>query len=127
MEIAEALERAIAAHAKWKYRLMEAIDTGQSEWRIETVRTDDECEFGKWLGNLPLSLRLSSDVQQVRELHGEFHMLASNVLELALSGQREEAAAAIAMGSRFAAVSSQLTMAVLHWKETSGGGGDAES
>lgn len=122
MEIAETLDRAIAAHAKWKYRLMEAIETGKSEWRMDVVRTDEACEFGKWLAALPLSLRLSSHVKDVRTLHAEFHTLASNVLELALSGRAAEATAAMAFGSRFALVSSQLTLAVLGWKEAASGG-----
>lgn len=82
MEIAEALDRAIVAHAKWKYRLMTAIDASQSEWRVADVRNDVACEFGKWLAALPLSERLSDRLKQVRSLHAEFHVLASNVLEL---------------------------------------------
>lgn len=96
---------------------MEAIDTGRSEWRVENVRADDACEFGKWLSALPLSQRLSDSFKHVRSLHTEFHGLASTVLELALSGRAAEATAAMALGSRFAAVSSQLTMAVLAWKD----------
>jgi hypothetical protein len=117
MSIAEALDRAIAAHAKWKYRLMEAIESGRSPWRAVDVRTDGACEFGKWLSTLPLTQRLSGHSKTVRALHAEFHGLAADVLELAVSGRQEEAAAAIAMGSRFAMVSSHLTMAVLAWKE----------
>jgi hypothetical protein len=117
MNTAEALDRAIAAHAKWKYRLMEAIDTGKSQWHVGDVRTDSACEFGKWLLSLPLSQRLSQHSKQVRALHAEFHGLAASVLELAIAGRKDEAAAAIALGSRFAVVSSNLTMAVLAWKE----------
>jgi hypothetical protein len=117
MNTSEALDRAIAAHARWKYRLMDAIDTGRSQWQISDVRTDAACEFGKWLSALPLSQRLSDHCKQVRALHTEFHGLAAEVLELALAGRKEEAAAAMALGSRFAAVSSNLTMAVLAWKD----------
>lgn len=117
MNITEALDRAIAAHAKWKYRLMDAIETGKSEWRAGDVRTDEKCDFGKWLSTLPLSQRLSTHCKSVRALHAEFHALAAEVLDLAVAGRKEEAAAAIALGSRFAVVSSSLTMAVLAWKE----------
>ncbi len=116
MNIDEALDQAIAAHAKWKYRLMEAIDTGKSQWRVSDVRTDNSCNFGKWLTELPLTERLSANYKKVRTLHAEFHGLAADVLELALAGRKEEATAAMALGSRFAAVSSNLTMAVLAWK-----------
>lgn len=122
MEITEALDRAIAAHAKWKYRLMEAIDTGQSEWRVDDVRADNACEFGKWLATLSFSERLSSHFKEIHSLHAEFHIQASNVLQLALSRQVPEATKAMALGSRFARVSSQLTMAVLAWKDQTGGG-----
>jgi hypothetical protein len=117
MNTTEALDRAIAAHAKWKYRLMEAIDTGKSQWQVADVRTDGACDFGKWLLSLSLSQRLSEHSKKVRALHTEFHGLAADVLELALAGRKEEATAAIALGSRFAAVSSNLTMAVMAWQE----------
>jgi hypothetical protein len=122
MEIAEALDRAVAAHAKWKYRLMEAIDTGTSAWRVADVQADDGCDFGKWLAGLRLGDRLSHHFKQVRSLHAEFHTLAAHVLELAVGGRAAEATAAMAMGSRFAVVSSQLTMAVLAWKDAATAG-----
>ena len=117
MKIVEALDHAIAAHAKWKYRLMDAINTGRSEWHVSDVRTDSACEFGKWLAALSLSERLSEHCRKVRALHTEFHSLAAEVLELALAGRKEEATAAMALGSRFAVMSSNLTMAVIAWKE----------
>jgi hypothetical protein len=101
---------------------MDAIDSGHSESRVADVRLNDACEFGKWLASLPLTERLTGHYKQVSSLHAEFHVLASNILELALSGRTAEATSAMALGSRFAAVSSQLTMAVLAWKERATGG-----
>lgn len=118
MNTVEALDHAIAAHAKWKYRLMEAIDTGKSSHRVSDVRTDSGCDFGKWLIGLPLSERLSAHAQKVRALHAEFHRLAADVLEMALAGRKAEATAAMALRSRFAEVSSDLTMAVTAWKQS---------
>jgi hypothetical protein len=117
MNILEALDMALAAHAKWKYRLMDVIETGISQWRVGDVRADSSCDFGKWLVALPLSDRLSENYKKVKALHQEFHGLAADVLELALAGRKEEAAAAMALRSRFATVSSNLTMAVMAWKE----------
>ncbi len=122
MEIIEALDQALAAHAKWKYRLMEVIDTGKSQWRASEVRTDNSCNFGKWLFAMPLSERLSENYKKVKALHAEFHGLAADVLELALAGRKDEASAAMALGSRFATVSSNLTMAVIAWKDAAAGG-----
>ena len=47
------ITHAIASHAKWKYRLRQAIDTGMSDWTVAEVRADDRCEFGEWLRDLP--------------------------------------------------------------------------
>ncbi len=35
MTTAEAIDHAVAAHARWKRHLQEAIDTGRSDWRLE--------------------------------------------------------------------------------------------
>jgi hypothetical protein len=115
----EVFDRAIAAHAKWKYRLMEAIETGQSEWKIAKVRSDSQCDFGTWLANLPLTERLAGPLQKVRTLHAEFHALAADILEMAISQRKDDALAAMAPRSRFATVSSSLTLAVLDWKKAS--------
>ena len=121
MNATEIFDRAIAAHAKWKYHLMQAIDTGTSEWHVRDVRADNACEFGKWLSALPLSERLGEYCVKVRALHTEFHVLASDVLEMALAGRKEQATAAMAFSSRFAAVSSNLVMAILAWKDADSG------
>jgi chemoreceptor zinc-binding protein len=120
MTTPDPFERAIAAHAKWKFELREAIDTGKSPWAARDVRTDNACEFGKWLATLPQSQRLSEHYTKVRDLHAEFHTAAADVLELALAGRKDEAAAAIGFNSRFAVVSSNLTMAVLAWQKAPG-------
>ncbi len=117
MRTTEAFDRAIAAHARWKFELREAIDTGKSSWAVRDVRTDNACEFGKWLSALPESQRRSEHYTKVRALHVDFHTVAAEVLELALAGRKDEATAAMAFGSRFAVVSSKLTGAVLAWQK----------
>ncbi|MHC4401265.1 MAG: CZB domain-containing protein [Planctomycetota bacterium] len=122
MQDASNIERAIAAHARWKYRLFDAVKTGKSEWTVQGIRSYDQCDFGKWLGSLSPSDRSSEHCKKVTDLHREFHQAASEVLELALSGRKQEAEAAIALGSRFSLVSSNLTMAMSAWKDAVLGG-----
>ncbi len=122
---ADSIVRGIAAHAKWKYYLRQAIDTGQSEWTVPTVRVDDRCEFGKWLHALPPADQLGEHWKTVKVRHGDFHRAAAEVLGLALSGRRGEAEAAIAQGSQFAEVSKQLTLAMMAWKKDLSGDGAA--
>jgi hypothetical protein len=107
--------KAIAAHAKWKFHLRQAIETGTSDWTVNEVRTDNRCEFGKWLQALPLGDRKSEHCENVRQLHAEFHKEAAEVLRLALARRREEAEVAIAQGSRFTKASTKLTIAMTAW------------
>ena len=83
-------DKAIAAHAKWKYRLFQAINTGESDWTVAEIRADDCCDFGDWLKHLPVAKRTSERYARVKSLHTEFHQAASEVLALALAGKKEE-------------------------------------
>jgi len=110
------IDKAIAAHARWKSHLREAIETGKSEFTIDRVRPDNVCEFGRWLLERPLDQRLGEQFKTVRDLHARFHVEASQVLEMALAGRRDEARAAMAVGSPFASVSAKLTASMSAWK-----------
>ena len=111
------ITHAIASHAKWKFRLRQAIKTGQSEWTSDGVRKDDQCEFGKWLRSIPAGEQRDEHWKAVLDRHAEFHKAAADVLELALAGRRSEAEQAIDPGSRFAEASKGLTLAMMAWKD----------
>jgi hypothetical protein len=113
----ERIVHAIAAHAKWKFYLRQAIEAGTSEWTVAEVRPDNGCEFGAWLLALPPDDRDSKYREEVRRLHAEFHKEAADVLKLALAGRRQEAEAAIAQGSGFAKVSTKLTITMTAWRK----------
>ena len=115
-----ALDRGIAAHARWKYRLFQAVKTGKSEWTVAGVRAAGQCEFAKWLSSLSPTEKASEHYVKVKDLHAQFHEVASEVLALALSGDKQRAEEAIALDSRFTAVSSSLTLAIMDWKEAPG-------
>jgi Chemoreceptor zinc-binding domain len=114
------IDKAIAAHARWKSQLRQAIETGKSEWTVERVRPDDVCEFGQWLGERPVPEKMSEAYRTVADLHARFHQEAASVLALALAGHRDRAAAGMAVGSPFASASAKLTSAMVAWKRTLG-------
>ncbi|MCC7014184.1 MAG: CZB domain-containing protein [Planctomycetes bacterium] len=108
--------RFIAAHGEWKARLREAIDSGHSTWTVESVRSDNSCDFGKAFYALPQEQQNCERGRRVRERHAAFHVEAARVLELALSGRRDEANRAIASGSVFTSLSSELTRTLMEWQ-----------
>jgi methyl-accepting chemotaxis protein len=115
------IDKAIASHARWKSQLRQAIESGQSELSVELARSDKLCDFGRWLLDQPQEQRANDHYRTVSELHSQFHRAASSVLELALAGRRQEAEAAMALGSTFAGVSARLTASMTAWKRAIGG------
>ncbi len=122
MTDANKINQAIAAHARWKHVLKEAIETKKSDRSLADVKSENHCEFGQWLLELPLSDRQSKHWQTVRPLHAEFHQVAAKVLELALAGKREQAEAEMKISGNFTRLSTKLTIAMTNWKRDVSGG-----
>jgi hypothetical protein len=107
------VQAAVLAHGEWKSRLRQAIATGHSDFRVEVVQQDNACAFGKWLYDEGhRSFPSSSDYEDVRRLHAEFHKEGSRVLALAVSGKAEDASKAMGMGLPFSRISAQLVTAL---------------
>ncbi len=117
MNIRNQINKAIGAHSLWKDRLRAAVESGKSTLTVEQVAADDACELGQWLNgaSIPEDLRKTADFEACRELHAEFHKAAAQVMRLALSGDKAAALAALGGESRFANLSSALTLRMMQW------------
>lgn len=114
-----AIDNALNAHAQWRHRLYNSIESGSAEFSIRRVGADDECEFGKWLLGIDSEDRCGSDYDNIKALHTEFHRIAARVLELALSGKREEALAFMLPGGEYNQASMKLIEALAKCRERS--------
>jgi len=114
----EVLENAIAAHSSWKSRLRTAVSTGKFDVPVNTVKSDNQCEFGKWLYGPELSAsdKQTAHYRNVKQLHAQFHLDAAKVVELATTGQKSAAEASLNMGGVYAKSSTKLTEAVVRWR-----------
>jgi len=120
MNVKEAIMSAVAAHSMWKARLRTAVRAGSSDFRVDTVRRDDQCEFGRWLGQISdPKITKSEDYKKCTELHRQFHLATAKVLALATSGQKAMAEKALGLESEFATTSARLTAAMMHWSRSS--------
>lgn len=112
----EEVTKAIGAHGKWKFNLKMAITNGKSDFTVQKVSCDDQCEFGKWL----YSDRIDDDTKEgkpyevVKRLHAEFHNCAGRVLHLALSKRTQEAGSLLE--GEFTDRSNILVKALNKWK-----------
>ena len=119
--IAAEISSAINAHARWYFHLQEAIKKGTSEFRPETVRVDDACQFGKWMySHLEGTMRGSPLYESIKELHAKFHDETAKVLSLALHGKKDEALRLIGSESEFKLLSGRLVGALTELKNSSG-------
>ncbi len=115
MNVKDQINAAIAAHGQWKARLRTAIEKGSSEFTVEKVTPDNNCEFGRWLYGDP-GLKKSPSYEKVRQMHAEFHREVARILALAVTGKKAQAMEAISIGQPFAQLSARLTSAMVDWR-----------
>jgi hypothetical protein len=117
MNIKDQISKAIAQHGLWKSKLLKSIESKSNEFDINIVKTDNNCEFGKWLYNsIPNELRNTENYNRTLKHHADFHKKTAEVLQLIANGRSEEAKTAINMESDFAVISSNLTLELMAWK-----------
>ena len=82
-------DAAIAAHARWKYRLSDHVD-GKSTEQLDpaVVGCDDKCDLGKWIHSTSGGSAVFSDLK--RE-HAEFHQHAAAIVRKSKEGKKSEA------------------------------------
>jgi Chemoreceptor zinc-binding domain len=119
MSDAREINKAIAAHGTWKVRIYEAIEKGSSEFKPETVRLDNACDFGKWLHAIPKEERGGEYWEQVRVIHAKFHEAAATILKLAVAGKGREALELISdLKGDYVSTSILLTNTLQEWKNS---------
>ena len=113
----EMLKRAISAHSAWSARLKAAIDTGHLDIPVNTVRANNQCQFGKWLygGGLTAAETQTEHYRQTSQLHARFREEAAKVAELAIQGQKQAAEQAMGPASEYVKISAALTKALTEW------------
>jgi len=112
----DSIDAALAAHSQWKKRLQDAIATHRSEFDPAVVKRDNACQFGQWLHGLPPQDKVSEDFKRVRDLHAEFHKVTGEILELALSGRKDDALHQLEAGGSYGSASGKLVLALQGWK-----------
>jgi len=122
-ELDDQITSAVGTHGLWKNRLRAAIASGTSDMAVDVARNDHQCNFGKWLHGTSLSAeaKKSNHFRTCAEMHRRFHIVASEILALAIAGKKNEASAALAPGHEFGNLSTALTNAMMSWKTSLSG------
>ena len=109
---------AIGVHGNWKQRLRRAIETGKSDFTVDELIVDNQCDFGKWLHSLSSDIKKSSQWSKIQQVHAKFHIEAARLFVFARQEKQKEVLDAMVVGSDFARYSSELTMAMVKWKNS---------
>jgi hypothetical protein len=112
----EEIKKAMIAHGTWKSRLMKVIQGDVNEFDLGKVSRDDVCEFGRWLHNLPVSVKNEPIWKEVQTTHAKFHLEAARILGLATRGFREEALEALKVTNTFGQISGKMVMLLHKWR-----------
>jgi hypothetical protein len=116
--LADELRAALGAHGRWKIRFHAAIEGQEVVLPLSSIISDRDCEVGRFLfERLSPAFRRSGPWRKCVDFHAEFHRSAWRIWQMAREGKREAALEAIGPGSRYAALSSILTSALLEWIE----------
>jgi hypothetical protein len=91
-----------------KSRLRPAVDTGKFDVTVAIIGADNQCEFGKWLYGADFSAaeKQTQCFRTAVDLHAKFHREAARVVELATSGHKDQANAAMGLQGSYTKASS---------------------
>jgi hypothetical protein len=121
MSLEDEIKSAIGDHGIWKNKLKNAVDTGKIDVQISTIRSDVQCEFGKWLHGPSATVKEKNSIhyQRVHDLHAEFHEKAALVAQHAVAGNKVAAMKMLNVNGEYVEASATLTAAMIDWlKET---------
>ncbi|MGI6655635.1 MAG: methyl-accepting chemotaxis protein [Desulfobulbus sp.] len=81
-----------SAHMQWYTRVVTAFNINKEEIRADSVVSDHECDFGKWLfGPEAKSLESNPHYSKLTALHKTFHEHTKAIFQLLHEGQRTKA------------------------------------
>ncbi len=89
---------------------------GNLNSRCRLLKKDNECQFGKWLYSLSPAEMGTEDYQKVKALHADFHRIAGQILEMALTNKKAEALKMIDVGGAYIGATGKLVIALNNWK-----------
>jgi methyl-accepting chemotaxis protein len=87
---------AIAAHGKWRQRLLDFVAGGGEQLDPVVVGRDDQCALGCWIHGDGRALRGNSKYTELKGEHAGFHRCAAEVIRTQLAGNSDGARVQIA-------------------------------
>lgn len=84
---------AISAHVRWKYRLYDFVrGSAVIPLNPDIIKRVDLCELSKWIEDASICQLINQDIlNELVNIHYEFHSIASKIVSLKIKGKEEKA------------------------------------
>jgi methyl-accepting chemotaxis protein len=101
-------DEAIEAHANWKMKLRNYIDTKAGNLVAADVEKDNKCALGQWIYGEGARYSTLSEYTELKTCHAQFHKCAADVVRSADAGDKDKAHKLIESGSQYVGISSKV-------------------
>ena len=109
------IEAIVASHTDWKHDLVSYVLYQDQHIDVNFIGDALRSTLGRWLAELPVSLRSSSHYREILRLNFSFHVQAERIASM-ISQRQFDAAQQKMLGLTFRIASDQLTAALTRWQ-----------
>ena len=116
-DLVEAIDKATAAHALWKVRLIDAAKGLEQGIDRKTAGDCHACEFGRWLDGNRALLASHPEMASVQSRHQAFHEEVGINLDKIAAGRGHEVSKSLNEDGELRVNSCRMVLELLHWRE----------
>jgi hypothetical protein len=106
------LTTAIAAHIKWKIRLLQCINGQEEPPKATEVAQDGACDLGKWLLGAGMQYERLASFRETKSAHAAFHLRAAEVVTALEMGDKRQAEAMLHAETPYSVASDAVVLAL---------------
>src|SRR5580698_7271978 len=110
-------DEAIGKHSKWKLQLRHSLEQQDGSLHPDEVRVDHKCFLGKWIYGEGAQHSSLPEYRNLKFVHARFHVVASDLVRKANSGDSVSEQTAPCANSEFSMSSSAVVIAILAIKK----------
>jgi hypothetical protein len=110
-------DTAIRKHSKWKRKLRLYLETHDGSLHPNAVTLDNQCFLGSWIYGEGARYSSMPEYTKLKYEHAHFHVLASELVRKANSGESVSEQTAPCASSDFSQSSSAVIIAILAMKK----------
>lgn len=110
-------DEAIGTHSKWKRTLRHSLAKRDGGLSPSDVSLDHKCALGEWIYGEGASYSALPEYTKLKYEHARFHMVASEMVRRANSGESIDAAMEPCSNSEFSTSSASIVMALMAMKK----------